>query len=171
MGLYFYGSNNKYGLGNRIDIKEQSKTGSNVRVQMQKIHLIVGMGEVGTAIDMVLSRNRKNRIYCIDYEKGIYQKPENEKDKCDDFLHICFPYSDKFVSHVKQYIDEFINQAEIKKGTKIYDHGVSLGQAANILGISQWELMNYVGKTRFGEPIYDRPDTIDKIKFTRGLFE
>ena len=81
----------------------------------------------------------------------------------------------EFISHVdsklKLYIDEVITQAEIKKGTKIYDHGVSLGQAANILGISQWELMNYVGKTRMIDKEYDRPDTIEKIKFTRGLFE
>ena len=81
----------------------------------------------------------------------------------------------KFVSNIdsklKLYIDEVVEQAEIKKGTKIYDHGVSLGQAASILGISQWELMNYVGKTRIVDTMYERPDVIDKIKFTRGLFE
>lgn len=81
----------------------------------------------------------------------------------------------EFISHIdsklKMYIDEVITQAEIKKGNKIYDHGVSLGQAASILGISQWELMNYVGKTRVSDSAYDRPDVIEKIKYTRGLFE
>ena len=81
----------------------------------------------------------------------------------------------RFVSQVdtklKLYIEEVVRQAEIKKGSKIYDHGVSLGQAASILGISQWELMNYVGKTRIADVEYERPDVIEKIRFTRGLFE
>ncbi|MFH1133897.1 MAG: hypothetical protein V1735_05365 [Nanoarchaeota archaeon] len=47
---------------------------------------------------------------------------------------------------LRLYIIEVINQAEIKKGTKLYEHGISLAQAASILGVSQWELMGYVGK-------------------------
>ena len=38
------------------------------------------------------------------------------------------------------YIQEVIKQAEIKKGSRIYEHGISLARAAEILGISQWEL-------------------------------
>jgi len=71
---------------------------------------------------------------------------------------------------LKMYIEEVIRQAEIKKGTKLYDHGISLGQAANVLGISQWELMNYVGKTQISDH-GQSTNIVKKIKFTRGLFE
>ena len=81
----------------------------------------------------------------------------------------------KFISHVdtklKLYIEEVVKQAEIKKGTKLYDHGISMGQAASILGISQWELMNYVGKTRIYDESREGSDILKKIKFTRGLFQ
>jgi len=74
-------------------------------------------------------------------------------------------------SRFSRYVDDVITQAQIKKGSKIYDHGISLGQAASILGISQWELMQYAGHTRTADAGYERPDVIEKIKFTRRLFE
>jgi len=73
-------------------------------------------------------------------------------------------------SQFGRFVDDVINHAEIKKGGKIYDHGISLGQAANILGISQWELMDYAGKIKSSDDYYERPDAIERLKFTRGLF-
>ena len=49
---------------------------------------------------------------------------------------------------LKLYIEEVINQALIKKGSKLYEHGISLARAAEVLGISQWELIFYIGKTK-----------------------
>jgi hypothetical protein len=69
-----------------------------------------------------------------------------------------------------KFVDDVISHAEIKKGGKIYDHGISLGQAASILGISQWELMDYAGKIKSSDEYYERPDEIERLKFTRGLF-
>ncbi|MFH1408865.1 MAG: hypothetical protein ABIH34_03085 [Nanoarchaeota archaeon] len=48
--------------------------------------------------------------------------------------------------HLRMYIIKIINQAEIKKGSKLYQQGLSIARAAALLGISQWELMGYVGK-------------------------
>jgi hypothetical protein len=73
-------------------------------------------------------------------------------------------------TRLKLFIEEVVHQAEIKKGTKIYDHGISLGQASALLGVSQWEMMNYIGKTQIQEAPFSRPDVIEKIKFTRSLF-
>jgi hypothetical protein len=61
------------------------------------------------------------------------------------------------------YIQEVINNAQIKKGGKIYDHGISLSRAAHLLGINQWELMSYVGKTK----IIDRSDKDDQLLIKR----
>ena len=40
-----------------------------------------------------------------------------------------------------------INKAKINKGSRIYEHGISIGRTSDLMGISQWELMSYVGKT------------------------
>ena len=48
----------------------------------------------------------------------------------------------------KLYVDRVIDKAQIKKGSRLYEHGLSMAKSAEILGIGQWELMSYVGKTR-----------------------
>lgn len=68
------------------------------------------------------------------------------------------------------YIEEVINQAEIKKGSKVYEHGVSIARAAQLLGISQWELMNYVGKTMMPPAEVESFDVRDRIIFAKKLF-
>ena len=71
-----------------------------------------------------------------------------------------------------QYIIEVVRQAEIKKGSKIYDHGISIAQTADILGISQWELMSYIGKTSITDREL-RPGMIDiaeRMRNARAIF-
>ena len=73
-------------------------------------------------------------------------------------------------SQFKIYVRNVIDSAQVKKGSKIYYHGISLAQAANLLGISQWDLMNYVGETR----IIDRYPAVgnvrQRLEFARKLF-
>jgi len=71
---------------------------------------------------------------------------------------------------LKFYIEHVINQAQIKKGSKVYAHGVSLARASEILGISQWELMFYIGKTRLTD-IRGGIDVRERLNYTRGLFK
>src|SRR3989344_394042 len=56
---------------------------------------------------------------------------------------------------LKLYVEEVIHKAKIKKGSKMYEHCISVARISEILGISQWEMMNYLGKTRIGEAVYD----------------
>lgn len=69
------------------------------------------------------------------------------------------------------YITEVLKQARIKKGSKIYEHGISAGRAAEMLGISLWELMDYVGHTKIPEqkPIVTKPMR-ERLKEARELF-
>ena len=71
---------------------------------------------------------------------------------------------------LKLYINEVINQAQIKKGCKLCEHGISIARASEVLGISQWELMHYIGKTtiidQFSEPV----NVLKRLKIARGMF-
>ena len=71
---------------------------------------------------------------------------------------------------LKLYIHEVINQAQIKKGCKLCEHGISIARASEVLGISQWELMHYIGNTtlidQFSEPV----NVSKRLKIARGLF-
>jgi hypothetical protein len=56
----------------------------------------------------------------------------------------------KLSGNLKSYIEQVFRKARINKGSKIYEHGISMGQTAKILGISIWELSQYVGQTNSG---------------------
>lgn len=71
---------------------------------------------------------------------------------------------------IKLYVQEVINQAQIKKGSKLCEHGLSCAKASQILGISQWELMNYIGKTNLAENVNEIVDARARLKFARSLF-
>ncbi len=82
-----------------------------------------------------------------------------------------FSFISSVDSKLKLYIEQVINQAQIKKSSGMYAHGISLAQAANVLGISQWELMNYVGKTSIADVSPGKVDVKKRLMFARTLFK
>lgn len=72
---------------------------------------------------------------------------------------------------LKLYIVDVIEKAKLKKGSKIYDHGVSIARAAELMGISQWELMSYVGKTETIEEAPKLTPLKARLKLVRRLFK
>lgn len=89
------------------------------------------------------------------------------RDKIKKLFEFTSTIDDKF----KIYIDKIIEKAQIKKGSKLYEHGISVARASEMLGIGQWELMSYIGKTR----IHDEHELIlnvrQRLQFARSLFE
>jgi len=71
----------------------------------------------------------------------------------------------------KYYVQEVLERAQIKKASKMYEHGISLGQVADALGVSMWELMDYVGKTRIIDKFDYETNINERLEFTRGLFK
>lgn len=68
-------------------------------------HLVLGMGQIGTAVFKVLKE--KYTVYGLD--KNDIDSPELDPSLTFDFLHIAFPYSDKFISEVQRYKKLFGN--------------------------------------------------------------
>lgn len=54
-------------------------------------------------------------------------------------------------SRLKLFIEEVIEQAGIRKSSNIYRHGISMGRAAELLGLSLYDVMQYVGATNITE--------------------
>jgi hypothetical protein len=71
---------------------------------------------------------------------------------------------------LKLYIHEVINQAQIKKGCKLCEHGISVARSAEVLGISQWELMHYMGKTTLIDQYSEPVNVLKRLKTARSLF-
>ncbi|MFH2021148.1 MAG: hypothetical protein ABIJ34_07040 [archaeon] len=71
----------------------------------------------------------------------------------------------------KFYIQEVLERAQIKKASKMYEHGISLGQVAESLGISIWDLMEYVSQTRIVDSFEQKTDVKSKLELARSLFK
>lgn len=71
-------------------------------------HLVIGLGEVGSALQKVLE--------CDGYDMG------DTNDEYYDVIHICFPYSDGFINQVEEYRTKFdakyvVVHSTVKVGT------------------------------------------------------
>ncbi|MGM5481952.1 MAG: hypothetical protein ACQESF_00675 [Nanobdellota archaeon] len=76
-----------------------------------------------------------------------------------------------FDKKINFYTKHIINRAGIKKGSRIYEHGISLARTAEILNISQWELAKYLGQTNIPDMQGNFGTTVDeRLKYTRELF-
>jgi hypothetical protein len=73
--------------------------------------------------------------------------------------------------NLSKYMQHVVTEARIKKGSRIYEHGISLRQTAAIFVLSQWELMKYVGKTRMSEYVATTIPIKKRLDFARSLFE
>lgn len=74
----------------------------------------------------------------------------------------------KLDARLKEYIQEVLDAARIKKGSKMHMHGISTARTAELLGITQWELQDYVGKQQEWE-IKEMPVS-ERLAIARELF-
>ena len=71
---------------------------------------------------------------------------------------------------LKNYIGHVVEFSLIKKGGKIYEHGISLAQTASLLGINQWELMEYLGTTTVGDRFQEEIGVRKRLETARSIF-
>lgn len=82
-----------------------------------------------------------------------------------------FEVIDLLDSKLKEYTKEVFDASKVSKGSRLHEHGLSLGRASEILGISKWELGNYIGGTGIsdvGESV--TKDVRKRLKYGRSLF-
>lgn len=125
------------------------------------------------ALSKVIERNKDNLNYAqiLKFIEIATKHLQNNKEhKFHIVIKKLFFEISRIDDHLKLYVQEVINQAQVKKGSKLYEHGLSSAKASEILGISQWELMSYIGKTEINENIPGIIDVKSRLKFARGLF-
>jgi len=97
-----------------------------------------------------------------------------ERDK-DGLFHGAFAEAFDIISAqdetLKLYVEEVLNKARVKKGSKLYEHGISVGRIADMLGISQWELYSYIGRTTIGEHDEMQITAQKRLQIARELFK
>lgn len=97
-----------------------------------------------------------------------------EKDKLDKYLaelKELLASIGKVDATFGNYVTEAIEKAKIKKGYAVYEHGLSVGRAAELMGVSPWELMDYLGQTKLVDemPMLTKPIS-ERLAVTRKIF-
>lgn len=64
--------------------------------------LVIGNGEIGSALGAVLKTNYQ--VMFLDQDKSSEAIIESQKP---EIIHICFPYSDNFIQYVKEYQEKY----------------------------------------------------------------
>jgi hypothetical protein len=95
----------------------------------------------------------------------------NETNNYDETLKKLFEFIGSVEKEFKGYVEKVIEKAEIKKGSRLYEQGISLGKAAELMGIGQWELMSYLGKTVIPEETGEKMDVRMRLDLARSFFQ
>ncbi len=53
--------------------------------------------------------------------------------------------------NLKKYLEEILRKSSINRASKMYEHGISLGQTAKLLGLTQWEISEFTGQSKTEE--------------------
>ena len=94
----------------------------------------------------------------------------NEKGFRKDFEMIRKAIN-KLSGKLKKYIQEVFRKAQINKASRLYEHGISMEQTADLLGITMYELADYAGKTGISDvPVSKTMDAKSRIKLALEMF-
>ena len=98
-------------------------------------------------------------------------KKNDDKKLSDNLISIRNAVS-KLSGKLKEYIQDVFRKAQINKASKIYEHGISMEQTANLLGITLFELASYSGQKPEGAeaPLTKTMDIKSRIKIAMDLF-
>ncbi len=105
-------------------------------------------------------------------EKSIKDIEKKEYEKFREDFKTIRGSIDNLSGKLKKYIKEVLRTAEINKASRIYEHGISMEQTANLLGITLYELADYVGRTGISDvPENKTMNTKERIKLAMEIFE
>jgi len=137
----------------------------------QTVHCASAHQDGGSILTAVLIYSLSKLIERRDYEKikdwpqltkkisalfteAIKFAMQNDEKEYEDCLQRARKTLEGASIDLKKYIQEVIKKAEINKASRIYEHGISMGQTAKLLGLTTWELAEYTGQSKLNEARY-----------------
>lgn len=106
------------------------------------------------------------------YLKTIeYSKNCIGKNKCELFRESINELTEVpgLSKNIRKNMQDVLQKARINKASRIYEHGISMGATAKLLGITLWELSNYTGQTAISD--MKEGDTLDIKTRTKKALE
>jgi hypothetical protein len=102
---------------------------------------------------------------------SIYYLEKGDIPTYQECIKKVFSIISRIDSKFRAYVQEVIKQASIKKGGRIYEHGISASKTAEILGLSLWEFYRYIGAINVADTTAEISNVRERLKYARKLFE
>jgi hypothetical protein len=73
--------------------------------------------------------------------------------------------------NLSDYVKDVFAKAEINKAFKLYEHGLSSEQVAEMLGVSLWDMASYIGQSSISEAnVAITMPVAERVKIAEGIF-
>ena len=72
---------------------------------------------------------------------------------------------------IKMHLQDVMHAARIKKSASLLKKGLSIGQAGGLMGLSNWDLQQYVGKTTFMDQHIEVRPALSRLKTAMKIFQ
>ena len=113
--------------------------------------------------------------FCNDCLEGLEKAREKlQKNDIEGFENELKSYMKNLSNSdgkLNNYIKDVLNRARVNKASRLYEHGLSIGRTADILGINNYELMDYIGKTYIADVKENKTLSVKKrMEVVRNIF-
>lgn len=121
------------------------------------------------ALSKLIARHNKMDGEAVKWlEVALRALEDNKIDKYRQHIKKLFHWVESQDSRFTTYVTEVVTQSKLKKGGKLFDHGVSIAQAGQILNLSQWDLTGYIGHTKYSDETIG--SVRERLAYARKLF-
>lgn len=112
------------------------------------------------------------KITIVSLKSSINDLENNNYEKFRKDFNIIRKAINKISGKLKRYIEDVFKKAQIAKGSRIHEHGISAEKTAKMLGISMFDLQNYTGQTGISDmPLNQTINVKTRIKLLEEMFQ
>jgi len=95
---------------------------------------------------------------------------ENQLGRYNQNIKTLYNLISKSNAKIKVHLQDVMHAARIKKSASLLGKGLSIGQAAGLMGLSNWDLQQYVGGTTMMEPQKESFPAIKRLTNALQIF-
>jgi len=121
-------------------------------------------------IDACISKE-DSRTILEEMEQALQGLEKRNLGKYNQHIKNIFKMIKSCNAKVKEHLNDVMHAARIKKGTALLEKGLSIGQAAGLMGLSNWDLQQYVGKTNIQEHEHEAVHAEQRVKNALQIFK
>ena len=159
------------------DLSNQTIHSASTKQDEENVSLAVTIYSLGKIFERQNYRtlggwNDFNRLFKNALDNSIKYLEKNDLENYKKNFALIGKAINKISGKLKTYIEQVFEKAKINKASKMYEHGISLGKTASLLGVSLYDLAGYTGNIEITD--IDLSKTIEikeRIKLIEEFFK